>query len=72
MIIENFRKKRVSVCANDFATVIKVESQLTLPGLSDTWPLYGPLFRHWTGRWPRLTGDPYTQLNYIAIFTGPI
>ena len=24
MIIENFRKKRVSVCANEFATVIKM------------------------------------------------
>ena len=23
----------------------RLQSQLTLPGLSGTWPLYGPLFR---------------------------
>ena len=46
-------------------------TQLTLPGLSGTWPLYGPLFRDWgtlqTGRLPQSTGDPYSQLNYITI-----
>ena len=68
------KKKRVSISANDFATVIKMVISVDTSWIIWYMAAIQTLISRWgcTLDWLMATVDSYSQLNYIAIFTGPI